>query len=830
MEDEGRGRGSSDFGALLRRYRLTAGLSQEMLAGRARVSLDGISALERGYRRTPQRETVALLARALALTDEQRAAFEAAAARPQSPRRRGETSVTVGPWAEAESASLPVSLTTFVGRDAELDEIGALVRKHRLVTITGTGGVGKTQTALRAANGLNDVVESIHFVALAPVGESSLVASAIATALGVQEVPNRPLLEMLTAYLKTKASLLLLDNCEHLVGTVAVIAQVVLGSCPRVRILATSREPLASAGERVYRLPSLTENDGVALFADRAQAVDAHFALSDENAPTVGEICRHLDGIPLAIELAAARANMWSVLELVGKLGDRFKILKGGERTALPRQQTMRAAIDWSYNLLSRSEQRLLERLSVFAGGCTAAAAIAVCASGELAEDDILDLLSILVAKSLVLAESDGDATRYRLLESTRAYAGEKLADAGERDAIAGWHLRYFRDLFGQLQDRFREKPRPAELIAALRTELADVRLALDGALARSAVLDGAKLLANTSVSWRPIGLEAEGTARYEAYLAALPANESHLRARLSTELSYLLGVCGERLRAFEIAAQAVEQARASGDDSLVAKALRQYAQRATVLCRFDEAERAYLEAEAMPETSVSHRMFLLGARAAINWFRGDLETASRMFEQLREKQRSLGDTHGEQNSALNLAEVEYARGRTHQAVEILKETLPAVRAGADKVLLVNLLVNLAGYLSADEFNGATATAREAITIHSELEPEHPQVILAIEQIALVSAMRGDLARAALLEGYADAVVLAHKVVRDVTSSTTATHERLTALLRKTLAPEELARLSAKGAALASADAIALALDESDIPPQPPSPNSAPLP
>ncbi|HEY1868006.1 MAG TPA: tetratricopeptide repeat protein, partial [Candidatus Cybelea sp.] len=207
---------------------------------------------------------------------------------------------------------------------------------------------------------------------------------------------------------------------------------------------------------------------------------------------------------------------------------------------------------------------------------------------------------------------------------------------------------------------------------------------------------------------------------------------------------------------------------------------------------------------------------FLLGARAAINWFRGDLETASRMFEELREKQRSLGDTHGEQNSALNLAEVEYARGRTHHAAEILREALPAVRAGADKILLVNLLVNLAGYLAVDDLAGAAAAAREALTIGSELEPEHPQVALAIEQIAFVSAKRGDFARAALLEGYADAVVLAHKFVRDVTSSTTATHGRLTTLLREALVPEELARLSAKGAALASADAIALALDEAE--------------
>lgn len=690
------------------------------------------------------------------------------------------------------------------------------MREHRLVTITGTGGVGKTQTALRVATRLRDFVESVHFVALAPVRDPSLVGSAIATALGVQEVPNRPLLETLTAYLKTKAFLLVLDNCEHLVGAVAVVAQAVLGGGPQVRIIATSREPLQAAGERAYRLPSLTESDAIALFADRAQAADARFTLTDENASNVGEICRRLDGIPLAIELAAARANMLPVRELVVKLDDRFRILKGGERTALPRQQTMRATIDWSYNLLSRPEQRLLQRLSVFAGACTIVSVTAVCAAGDLSEGDIFDVLSALVAKSLVLAERGSDVTRYRLLESTRAYASEKLADANERDIIAERHLRYLSDLFAQLQQEgLKRTPGSSDLVAALQTELQDVRSALDGALVRSAVIHGAELLANTSVSWRAIGLEAEGIVRYGAYLAALPLGESALRARLSTFLSYLLLVSGERMRAFEMAAQAVEHARKSGDGTLVAGALRQYAHRAIILHRLDDAERAYLEVEAMPESSVSHRLFLLGARAAINWYRGDLEAAFPMFEQLRKEYRSLGDMHGEQTTAVNLAEIAYARGQTQLAVSLVHEVLPGVRAGGDKTLLVNLLVNLARSLAAvNDLPGAAAASREAVGIRSALDPEHAQVATAIEHIALMSAMRGDLARAALLEGYADTAVLAHKFGRDVTEETT--HGRLAALLSEGLASEELTRLSAEGAALAPADAIALALDESD--------------
>lgn len=807
MEDEGHGPGSSPFGSLLRRYRLAAGLSQETLAERARVSLDGISALERGYRRSPQRETLALLAGALDLSEDQRRAFEAAAIRPRSPRRRGETSVTVGLWPRAHSATLPLSLTNFIGRDADLEEVAALIRQHRLVTITGAGGVGKTQTALRVVTGLQESVEGIHFVGLAPVGDLSLVASAIATALGVQEVPNRPLLETLTLYLKDKAVLLVLDNCEHLVAAVASVAQTILNGSPRVRVLATSREPLAAAGERVYRLPSLVEDDAISLFADRAQAVDVHFALNDENAPAVGEICRRLDGIPLAIELAAARANIMSVQELVGKLDDRLRILRGGERTALPRQQTMRATIEWSYNLLSTSEQRLLERLAIFAGGCTLASATAVCGGDEVSEDDMLDLLSALVAKSLVLAEMHGEVTRYRLLESTRAYALERLTATGDRDIVAERHLRCLSDLFARLQER------SPDLVAALQSELQDVRSALDSALVRSKVTGGAELLANTYVSWRALGFEAEGIARNEAYFGALPNGESALRARLATNLSYLLLVSGERMRAFELAALAVEQARASDDDSLVDKALRQYAHRAIVLHRFDDAERAYSEVEAMPETTVSHRLFLLGARAAIGWYRGDLGPAFRTFEQLRIEYHSVGDAHGEQATVVNLAEIAYARGQTHQAVSLIGEILPGVRAGGDKTLLVNLLINLARSLAAEnDLPGAAAAAREAVGIRSALDPEHAQVGAAVEHIALICATRGDFACAALLEGYADASVRSHKFVRDVTESMT--HERLKALVHENLAPKELERLRAEGAALAPVDAIALALEE----------------
>jgi transcriptional regulator with XRE-family HTH domain len=311
------GGGSSDFGTLLRRHRLAAGLSQEALAERARMSSDGISALERGHRRTPQRETLALLVGALALDDHQRQELEMAATRPRSVRR-GASAVAVGPWQSTDQPVLPLSLTSFIGRMNELEEIATLVREYRLVTLTGSGGVGKTQTALQLASSMRDRADAaVFFVALAPLNDPTLIASAVASGLGVQEVPNRPLLDTLIAYLKNKAVLLILDNCEHVIGEAANVAYRLLLSCPSLRILATSREALRTAGERAYRLPSLSDSEAVELFVDRARAADFHFALGSEDESIVTDLCRRLGGIPLAIEMAAARVQTIALREML---------------------------------------------------------------------------------------------------------------------------------------------------------------------------------------------------------------------------------------------------------------------------------------------------------------------------------------------------------------------------------------------------------------------------------------------------------------------------------------------------------------------------------
>jgi tetratricopeptide (TPR) repeat protein len=452
--------------------------------------------------------------------------------------------------------------------------------------------------------------------------------------------------------------------------------------------------------------------------------------------------------------------------------------------------------------------------LGIFVNGFTVEGAVAVGSGEDLDEFELFDVLGSLVDKSLVLAEPHAEAVRYRLLESTRVYALEKLDAAGERAVLADRHLRYLRERFAELWAHVDRSGRSTELNEALQTELEDVRAALDGALARSDVTEGGKLLADIAASWRAIGIDPEGIARCERYLAALPAGESRLLARLSTPLSLSLGESGRKVRALEVATEAVGHARASGDLATLAQALRVFALAATRVDRLDEAEAALTEAEAIPGTSANLRLSLLTARAVLSTFRGDYETAALTYEQLRKEHRSLGNARGEVSAACNLAEVEHARGRTPRAIALVREVLPAARSSADTTFLATLFGNLAGYLAAvDDLSGTVAAAREAIAIYASREPDHADIAIGIEHVALVFALRGDRARAATLEGYADAALARHGYGREFTEKTT--HDRLTALLREGIPPGDLARLSAEGAALAPEAALALALEPS---------------
>jgi predicted ATPase len=393
--------------------------------------------------------------------------------------------------------NLPAQLATFIGRGRELAEVRDLVGSSRLVTLTGAGGCGKTRLGLQvAAELLDGSGDGVWLVELAAVTNQDAVARAISQALGITGQPARPAVDALLDALALQDILIVLDNCEHLIGSCAKTADAVLRRCPRVHLLATSREPLGIGGEIIYRVPSLSlpgpgqpdlaaaeSSDAVALFADRARAQGAGLRVDEQTVPVVVSICRQLDGMPLAIELAAARLRSLSLTDLHDRLGQRFRLLTGGSRTALERQRTLRATVEWSYSLLNGAEQLLLGRLSVFAEGFGLDAAEAVCGSGGSELFDVTDLLGSLVDKSLVVAEPAGTGLRYRLLETIRQFAAEKLAQAGPGDAAAtaAAHCAHFLSV-AETAARHLTGPDQGWWLALLDADQANLRRATDHA------------------------------------------------------------------------------------------------------------------------------------------------------------------------------------------------------------------------------------------------------------------------------------------------------------------------------------------------------------
>jgi predicted ATPase len=392
--------------------------------------------------------------------------------------------------------NLPASLTTFIGREKEQAEILQWIRSHRLITLTGSGGVGKTRISLKVGEQvLEEYPNGVWLVELAPISDPELLPQTVASVFGIVTQSARPHSEILVNFLRSKTTLLILDNCEHLLNASAYLADTLLRHCPQLKILATSREALGILGEIVYHMPSLRfpdieqmienfrEFESIRLFEERARLAQPDFKLTLENASAVAKICSRLDGIPLAIELAAARINLFSTSQIAARLDDRFNLLTGGSRTALPRQQTLRASIDWSWNLISDSERALLRRLTVFAGGWTLDAAESVCSvEGGLKPQEVLDLMTQLVVKSLVIVNYQPEhERRYHLHETIRQYAHEKLIEAGEQQRIHSQHLSFFLDLTGQAEPAL-HGPHQMEWYSRLREERDNIRVALEHA------------------------------------------------------------------------------------------------------------------------------------------------------------------------------------------------------------------------------------------------------------------------------------------------------------------------------------------------------------
>jgi predicted ATPase/class 3 adenylate cyclase/DNA-binding CsgD family transcriptional regulator len=472
---------------------------------------------------------------------------------------------------------LPVQLTSFIGRGAEIDDVRHTLVANRLVTLTGAGGVGKTRLAIQVAGQTaGDFGDGVRCVDLAPIADPGLVPVAMTEALGLADQPGRSTTDTLTLFVGDRRMLVLLDNCEHLLDAVAELATALLSACPGLTLLATSREPIGVAGEVTWRVPSLSlDDEAVELFVDRARRARSDFTMTDDDIPAVRDICRRLDGMPLAIELAAARVRALSLDEMVGSLHDRFRLLTGGRRTAVRRQQTLRASVDWSHALLTEPERVLFRRLAPFMGGFDLAAARAVAAESEVERYQVLDQLALLVDKSLVLADNTGGRTRYRLLETVRQYALEKLGESGEADTVRARHRDYYTAQAARL-----DAPAATghqQRVEQVEAEIDNLRAAFAWSRENSDVELALQLASSLQPLWLTRGRLREGLSWLDEALADRDTADREVAptvlARTLADAALLDGWAGVPERR-EQAAESLAIARQLDDPSLLVRAL----------------------------------------------------------------------------------------------------------------------------------------------------------------------------------------------------------------------------------------------------------------
>jgi predicted ATPase len=762
--------------------------------------------------------------------------------------------------------NLPAQTTTFIGREQEISEVKQELEKHRLVTLTGSGGTGKTRLSLQVAVDLLDHFQhGIWFIELAPLTDPNLIPQTILSAMGIQEQPGRIPLDALKEYLQEKQALILLDNCEHLVSASARVADILLGAAPTLKILASSREALGVKGEMSYPVPSLSHPDikhlpaieqlsqyeAVRLFIDRALLVAPHFVVDKDNAPFIAQICYRLDGIPLAIELAAARIKMLSVEQISKRLDDRFRLLTGGARTALPRQQTLRALIDWSYDLLTENERLLLRRLSVFMGGWTLEAAEEVCvAQDDILRYDMLDLLTQLVNKSLVtvIEHSQSGEARYRMLETIRQYAREKLLEAGGSESVRAKHLAHFVKLAEQAESEL-YRSNQVFWLNKLDDELDNLRVALEWSLATD-ITSGLRI---ASIPWR--FWDARG------YLQELGGWLDHfLRQYKNIDRVHVLAlnVCsvvffrrGNFTEAIKIAEQSLQMARALLDKQLEASSLSILGVFTQLQGRVDEGvplleqslaisralgdqirqantlewlsydhtnlERAIAYAH---ESLRIHRDLnnligianILIVLARLTIWNGDFSAPVAWLEEALSISRQIGDQLTENTTMTTLGILAYWQGDYQMAVARFEEAILRSEKIGDQYGILWVNVRMAHVLLRQ---GDLQHARELFAASIEKAQKTNFVIVlvyAIEGLASLYVNQNQPERAARLFAWADA--MREKIGDHRPPIEQASVERDLAVIHSKIDDTEIPPLSAEGRTMTVEQAIALALEE----------------
>jgi predicted ATPase/Tfp pilus assembly protein PilF/DNA-binding XRE family transcriptional regulator len=799
------------FAALLRRYRVAAGLTQEELAERANLSVRGVSDLERGLRTVPRRETVHLLATALALSPDRRAELDAAI-----DRRRG-------PAMQGTILSLPAEPNPLIGREQEEARAIHLLRWEgvRLLTLTGPGGVGKTRLALRVARSLaEDFADAVTFVPLAPIGEPALVPASLAQALGVREQSGRSFEESLVTTLRARQRLLVLDNFEHLLAVAPFVSRL-LASCPQLTVLVTSRAPLHLQQEQEMEVRPLTarasapdavRSPAVTLFVQRARAVRPDYRLSHADAPIVAEICARLDGLPLAIELAAARIKLFPPTALLQHLTQPLAVLTAGAADQPSRHQTLRNTIAWSYSLLSVEEQALFARLSVFAGGWTFEAAEVVCGAGG--QTDLLQELSSLVDQSLVWRESE--EARFAMLETIRQYAAEQLEARGEDEAIGAAHALYFLRLAEEAEAPLRG-PQAGEWHPLLERELGNVRAALTWFLEHGHIEEVLRLSSGLYEFWRARAHWSEGQHWLEAGLAGSEGVEPRTRARALSMAGVLLTSRGEYERGTAMLEEALSLARQAGDSQRAAVVLRylglvMHRQGATNQAVQQIEEGLELFRAAGDARGVAVSLNSLGIIAAEQ---GDFSLAEAHHREAVALYREQEDIGRVALSLNYLGSSLLEQGRYAEARVGLEEGLATIRRLAFKADLPYLLHNLGRVACAQgEMERAEALFAEALSLNREAGDTWINVAV-LGQMVELAMKQGKVTRAARLAG-------AEQAAREATNipNPPADWERqewAVSRAREFLGMEAFTRAWEEGRAMGLDDAIEYALDQQSV-------------
>jgi predicted ATPase/class 3 adenylate cyclase/DNA-binding CsgD family transcriptional regulator len=614
----------------------------------------------------------------------------------------------------AAAPHLPTQLTTFVGRGAQMDEIRGILAENRLVTLTGAGGAGKTRLAIEVAGRMaSDFPDGVWYADLAAISYAEVVPVTVARALGLPDQPGRSITDSMLRHVRDRHMLLVLDNCEHLLEPSAALVTDMLAACSRVTIMATSREPLLVPGEVNWGVPSLSLSDeAIDLFSDRARRARPEFVLTDDNTATVTEICRRLDGMPLAIELAAARVRALSLDEIVDSLHDRFRLLTGGARTAVRRQQTLRASVDWSHALLTEPERILFRRLAVFMGGFDLDAAQAVAGTTEVERFQVLDQLSLLVDKSLVVAENASGHTRYRLLETVRQYALEKLGESGEAHALRGRH----RDHYAAMALRLDAPARTSKehLIEQADLEVDNMRAAFIWSLENEQSTAALELATSLQPLWVARGRVSEGAAWLDAGRAGLHDSGTDvappIRAKALADRA-MLGLWTEATDSIKQAEEALAIAREVDDPVLLSRVLT--ACGSAYVHDYKSARPYFEEATALARaTDDNWRLCQIFSRQNNGAFSsGEFAEAEAVAREGMELADTLGDPFGSDQCRVGMVTALAFRGEVLPAIDMVRDLIVRATGAHD---LMSKVIGLFEQTFVLAFHGDGPGARAA--------------------------------------------------------------------------------------------------------------------